>query len=102
MCPFMKYNSDKSSFSKNILFPFIVAGNANFNMPRTCLTLCGMTQPTTAAPLIVDKSNVDKGLASWFLWRFPKPVFKPFASLEISANQEHKEAAENFTTHLGN
>ncbi|XP_044166755.1 uncharacterized protein LOC122946920 [Acropora millepora] len=77
-----------------------VAGNANFKMPRTCLTLCGMTQPATAAPLIVDKNNVDKGLASRFLWIFPKPVFKTFSALEVSANKEQKEAAENFTSHL--
>lgn len=47
-----------------------VSGNANFNMPRTCLTLCGMTQPTTAFRLIVDKNNFSKGLASRFLWIF--------------------------------
>jgi len=70
-------------------------------MDRTCLTLCGMTQPATAAPLIVDKNNVDKGLASRFLWIFPKPVFKPFSALEVSSNQEDKDAAQNFTTHLG-
>ena len=49
----------------------LVAGSANFKMPSTCLTLCGMTQPATAVPLIVDKSNVDKGLASRFLCIFP-------------------------------
>ena len=89
------------SFQK-LLFYLLVAGNANFKMPRTCLTLCGMTQPATAAPLIVDKSNVDKGLASRFLWIFPKPVFKPFSALEVSANEQLKEDAENFTRHLGN
>lgn len=84
-----------------IMFVFIDAGNANFKMSRICLTLCGMTQPATAALLIVDK-NADKGLASRFLWIFPKPVFHPFSALEVSVNEEHKEAAENFTTHLGN
>ena len=88
--------------STYVLLLCIVAGNANFKMPRTCLTLCGMTQPATAAPLIVDKNNVDKGLASRFLWIFPKPVFKTFSALEVSANKEQKEAAENFTSHLGN
>ena len=99
--PHTSYCNTWYSF-QNLLFYLLVAGNANFKMPRTCLTLCGMTQPATAAPLIVDKSNVDKGLASRFLWIFPKPVFKPFSALEVSANEQLKEDAENFTRHLGN
>ena len=78
-----------------------MAGNANFNMPRTCLTLCDMTQPATAIPLIVDKNNVNKGLASRFLWIFPKPVFKPFQALELTASEEDQTAASNFTAHIG-
>ena len=39
--------------------------------------------PATTAPLIVDKSNVAKGLASRFLWIFLKPVFKPFLAMEV-------------------
>ena len=39
--------------------------------------------PATTAPLIVDKSNVAKGLASRFLWIFLKPVFKPFLAIEV-------------------
>ena len=60
-----------------------------------------MTQPATAIPLIVDKSNVDKGLASRFLWIFPKPVFKPFKALELTASEEDQLAASNFTAHIG-
>jgi len=60
-----------------------------------------MTQPSTAIPLIVDRNNVDKGLASRFLWIFPKPVFKPFQALELTASEEDHEAASNFTLHLG-
>ena len=71
-------------------------------MPSTCLTLCGMTQPATAVPLIVDKSNVDKGLASRFLCIFPKPVFRPFSALEVSTNEQLKEDAENSARYLGN
>lgn len=99
---FLTYKNKIFQLTKQIFISFTVSGNANFKMQRTCLTLCGMTQPTTAAPLIVDKNNVDKGLASRFLWIFPKPVFKKFASLEVSANEELKEASKNFTIHLGN
>ena len=60
-----------------------------------------MTQPSTATPLIVDKSNVDKGLASCFLWIFSKAVFKPFQALELTACEEDEAAASNFTTHIG-
>ena len=81
---------------------FTVSGNANFKIQCTCQMLCGMTQATTAAPLIVDKNNVDKGLVSCFLWIFPKPAFKKFASLEVSANEELKEASKNFTIHFDN
>ena len=62
-------------------------------MDRTCVTLCGMTQPETAAQLIVDKYNVEKGLAPRFLRILPKPVFKPFSALEVSSNEtkmQHK------------
>ena len=78
-----------------------VAGNANFKMPRICLTLCGMTQPATALPLIVDKANVDKGLASRFLWVFPKPIFEDFKSIELDANEECSQFAEEVSTHIG-
>ncbi|XP_044177155.1 uncharacterized protein LOC114970457 isoform X2 [Acropora millepora] len=75
-----------------------VSGNANFNMPRTCLTLCGMTKPTTAFSLIVDKNNFSKGLASRFLWIFPRPVFNNFSSLQIHANEECSTTATEFTS----
>ena len=78
-----------------------VSGNANFNMPRTCLTLCGMTQPTTAFRLIVDKNNFSKGLASRFLWIFPRPVFSNFSSLQIHANEECSTTATEFTSIVG-
>ena len=42
-----------------IFFYIAVGGNANFEMKWTCLTLCGLIQPATALPLIVDKNNVD-------------------------------------------
>jgi len=47
----------------------------------------GMTQPATTAPLIVDKSNVAKGLASRFLWIFLKPVFNPFLAIKVPPNK---------------
>ncbi|XP_067039953.1 uncharacterized protein [Acropora muricata] len=75
-----------------------VSGNATFNMPRTCLTLCGMTQPITAFSLIVDKNNFSKGLASRFLWIFPRPVFNNFSSLQIHANEECSTTATEFTS----
>ena len=43
--------------------------------------------PATTAPLIVDKSNVAKGLASRFLWIFLTPVFKPFLAIEVPTNK---------------
>ena len=43
--------------------------------------------PAPTAPLIVDKSNVAKGLASRFLWIFLKPVFKPFLAIEVPTNK---------------
>lgn len=70
-------------------------------MPRTCLTLCGMTQPTTAFSLIVDKNNFSKGLASHFLWIFPRPVFNNFSSLQNHANEECSTTATEFTSIVG-
>ena len=70
-------------------------------MKHTCLTLCGLTQPSTALPLIVDRSNVDKGLASRFLWVFPKPVIGNFASLNIISNAQSENVAKDFETMLG-
>ena len=43
--------------------------------------------PAPTAPLIVDKSNVAKGLSSRFLWIFLKPVFKPFLAIEVPTNK---------------
>ena len=91
---------DKNNTQTSYYF-YAVAGNANFDMKWTCLTLCGLTQPATALPLIVDKNNVDKGLASRFLWVFPKPVISTFASLNINQNAECQEDADQFQQLLG-
>lgn len=48
-----------------------------------------MPQPATALRLIVDKTNVNKGLASRFLWLFPKPSFKDFKSIELYAGAHY-------------
>ena len=58
-----------------ITFPFLVTGNANFNMEQTTFTLVGFTQPHTAMPIIQDTQNNAKGFTSRFLWFFPEPVY---------------------------
>ena len=83
------------------MFSFTVGGNANFEMKWTCLTLCGLNQPATALPLIVDRNNVDKGLASRFLWIFPKPVINNFASLNINQNAGCESDAVQFKELIG-
>jgi hypothetical protein len=55
---------------------------ANFTMEKTSLTVRGFTQPVVAKAIITMQGSAEKGLAQRFLWVFPKPIFKGFASLE--------------------
>lgn len=60
------------------------------------------TNPTShCSSLIVDQNNVDKGLASRFLWIFPKPVINNFASLNINQNAECESDAVQFKELIG-
>ena len=59
-----------------------MAGDANFNMSSTRLTIGGFTQAGTARNLIDMPANSEKGLSHRFLWLFPQPLYGKFASLE--------------------
>ena len=58
-----------------------MAGDANFNMKSTSLTVGGFTQPGVARALIEIPANTEKGLSQRFLWVFPKPLYEKFSSL---------------------
>ena len=58
---FATSNICKNVFHINML-SFIVAGDANFNMASTNLTLAGFTQPAVARNLIENAANFEKGL----------------------------------------
>ena len=60
---------------------YVVSGDANFAMLSTQLTVGGFTQPGVARGLIETPSNAEKGFSHRFLWFFPHPLFKKFASL---------------------
>ena len=51
-------------------------------MGTTSLTVGGFNQPAYARALIEVPGNAEKGLSQRFLWVFPKPVYKPFSTLE--------------------
>ena len=60
----------------------LVAGDANFQMSSTSLTLVGFTQPNVSRSLIENTSNIEKGLSQRFTWIFPKPTYAVFESLQ--------------------
>ena len=60
----------------------IVAGDANFNMASTNLTLAGFTQPAVARNLIENAANFEKGLPQRFIWMFPKPTYAHLEKLQ--------------------
>ena len=50
-------------------------------MTSTRLTVGGFTQPGVARSLIEIPSNSEKGFSHRFLWLFPNPLYKKFATL---------------------
>ena len=60
---------------------YIVSGEANFMMTATNLTVGDFTQPGVARSLIEIPANSEKGLSHRFLWMFPNPLYKKFATL---------------------
>jgi len=61
---------------------FTVAGDANFNMPSTNLTLAGFTQPPVARSVIESAGNFEKGLPQRFIWMFPKGTYSYLNKLQ--------------------
>jgi len=57
---YLKYDFSLDLFYTLYIFFIAVGGNENFEMKWACLTLCGLTQPAIALPLIMDKNNVAK------------------------------------------
>lgn len=64
------------------MLSFIVAGDANFNIASTNLTLAGFTQPAVAQNLIKSAANFEKGLPQRFIWMFPKPTYAHLEKLQ--------------------
>ena len=58
------------------------AGEVNFRMKRTALTVGGLTQPMVARSLMESPQCVDKGLVQRFLWIFPRPSYSSYSELE--------------------
>jgi hypothetical protein len=82
-----------------ITFPFLVTGNANFNMEQTTFTLVGFTQPHTAMPIIQDTQNNAKGFTSRFLWFFPEPVYCRMRDTVLT--EEESSQITDFKNKLG-
>ena len=60
----------------------VVAGDANFEMSSTNLTLAEFTQPAVARSLIENNANIEKGLSQRFMCNFPKPTYVNFETLQ--------------------
>ena len=64
------------------IHPFIVSGEANFDMKLTGFTLGEFIQPSISRNLLEQGANVEKGLCQRFLWFVPKPTPVPFDQLQ--------------------
>lgn len=62
---------------------FSVAGDANFSMDVTSLTVDGFNQPAVARSLIELTGKAESGFSQRFLWFFPKPVYGKFHTYDI-------------------
>ena len=67
--------------------PYIVSGDANFEMKKTGLTLGGFIQPRVARNILEQGANVEKGLCQCFLWCVPKQMSVTFDELD-KVNQD--------------
>ena len=65
-----------------MIFWSTIAGEANFTMASTNLTLRGFTQPAVARSIIELPVNAEKSLSQRFIWTFPKPTYADFETLE--------------------
>ena len=60
----------------------------------TRLTVGGFTQPGVARSLIEIPSNSEKGFSHRFLWLFPNPLYKRFATLGEVNNEFIQKISE--------